>query len=149
MGACAVDIAHGWRRTRDGATVLLGESVQRLLDHEVDEIARAFVTARRRPRNLAAFPGRLPERPDGACRMQNRAIALDGRRARRARPQPVGRRHRPDRHDDRHPRRGAGLPGAHRLWANCRGGHRRSGDQARAAVTHSIGLPALPAARAL
>lgn len=55
-------------------------SVNRLSDHEADEIARAFVTARRQARPLCDFPGRLPATLEDAYRVQDRAIALDGRR---------------------------------------------------------------------
>lgn len=44
------------------------------------EIADAFVTARHQARPLGTFPGRLPQNLQDAYRVQERAIALDGRR---------------------------------------------------------------------
>jgi 2-keto-4-pentenoate hydratase len=54
--------------------------VKRLTDREVDDIARAFVTARHEARVLEAFPGPLPATLDDAYRVQDAQIALDGRR---------------------------------------------------------------------
>lgn len=46
----------------------------------IEDIATAFVAARRQARPLADFPGRLPETLAEAYRVQERAIALGGRR---------------------------------------------------------------------
>lgn len=46
---------------------------------EIEKIASAFVTARRRAEKLEAFPGALPATLADAYRVQERALALDGR----------------------------------------------------------------------
>jgi 2-keto-4-pentenoate hydratase len=48
-------------------------------DSDVELVANAFVTARRDARPLAEFPGPLPPTLADAYRVQERAIALDGR----------------------------------------------------------------------
>lgn len=57
-----------------------GPIVTRLSEQETDEIARGFVAARRATTILPRFPGRLPETLEDAYRVQERVIALDGRR---------------------------------------------------------------------
>lgn len=56
------------------------DDVKRLTDREVEDIARAFVAARREARVLDAFPGPLPATLYDAYRVQEAQIALDGRR---------------------------------------------------------------------
>jgi 2-keto-4-pentenoate hydratase len=48
-------------------------------DTEVETVASAFVSARREARAIDAFPGTLPPTLADAYRVQERAIALDGR----------------------------------------------------------------------
>lgn len=50
----------------------------RLEPHEIDEIARAFVTARRRARPLDGFPGRLPETLADSAAVQELALQISG-----------------------------------------------------------------------
>ncbi|MBS1182667.1 MAG: hypothetical protein H6Q99_2547 [Proteobacteria bacterium] len=51
----------------------------RLQEDDIDHIASRFVEARRTATALDAFPGTLPETLSDAYRVQERAIALDGR----------------------------------------------------------------------
>ena len=48
-------------------------------DTDVETVASAFVSARREARAIDAFPGTLPPTLADAYRVQERAIALDGR----------------------------------------------------------------------
>lgn len=51
-----------------------------LAERDLDTIAQAFVAARREARPLDRFPGRRPARLADAVRVQERALALGGRR---------------------------------------------------------------------
>jgi 2-keto-4-pentenoate hydratase len=50
-----------------------------VLSEEAQTIARAFVAARRQARALASYPGERPQDLAAAYRIQDQAIALDGR----------------------------------------------------------------------
>lgn len=50
------------------------------LNEQADAVARAFVSARREARALAAYPGTIPVELGRAYTIQDRAIVIDGRR---------------------------------------------------------------------